>query len=223
MRSFLEFILRNYAVIIFLLLEGVSLYFVFTFNKFHQTFFVNTANSVSGNVLNKYHNFESYFELDEINDSLIAENARLREMLEGSYAIDTSKIYIAKDSLGIQLYTYIPAEVISNSYTQVNNYITLDKGSNHGIQKNWGVITSNGIVGRVVNVSPNFSVVMSVLHSRFRASVAIKRNNVEGRLLWDINDPTRIHMVEVSEQGFPTIGDTIVTTRKSTMYPPELR
>lgn len=220
MRSFIQFLIRNYAIIIFLLLETASFYFVFTYNKFQHTYFVNTAGELSGNVLDRYHNFKSYFSLDQVNDSLINENARLRAQLEESMIIDTSKFYIASDSAGKQLYTYIPAEVISNTYTEPNNYITLNRGSNHGIEKNMGVISSNGIAGQVVEVSSNFSVVMSVLHSRFKASVAIKRNNTQGRLLWNMKDPTRINMVEVSEQGFPSIGDTIFTTRSSMIYPP---
>lgn len=220
MRSFIQFLIRNYAIIIFILLEAVSFYFVFTYNKFQHTYFVNTAGEMSGNVLDRYHNFKSYFSLDEVNDSLINENARLRAQLRESMMIDTTGVYSIKDSAGKQLYTYIPAEVISNSYTEPNNYITLNRGSNHGIQKNMGVISSNGIAGQVVEVSPNFSVVMSVLHSRFKASVAIKRNNTQGRLLWDMKDPSHIRMVEVSEQGFPAIGDTIFTTRSSMIYPP---
>ncbi len=220
MRSFIQFLIRNYAIIIFLLLEAVSFYFVFTYNKFQHTYFVNTAGDLSGNVLNRYHNFKSYFSLDEVNDSLINENARLRAQLEESMIIDSSRSYTMRDSSGKQLYTYIPAEVISNSYTEANNYITLNRGSNHGIQKNMGVISSNGIAGQVVDVSENFSVVMSVLHSRFKASVAIKRNNTQGRLLWDMKDPTVIRMIEVSEQGFPTLGDTILTTSSSRIYPP---
>ncbi len=220
MRSFIQFIFRYYAVILFILLEGISFYFVFTYNQFHHTFFVNSANNVSGNVLNTYGNFKTYFSLDKVNDSLITENARLRSMLDESYLIDTSHASIMRDSLGRQIYAYIAAEVISNSYTEINNYITIDRGSNHGVEKNMGVISSSGIAGQVIKVSPNFSVVMSVLHSRFKASVAVNRNNTQGRLLWDINDPARVHMVEVSEQGFPKVGDTIVTTRSSEIFPP---
>jgi len=219
MRSFIQFLLRNYAALIFILLELVSFYFVFSYNKFQHTFFVNTANEVSGNVLNTYGNFQTYFTLDKVNDSLVAENAALRAQLRESLAIDTVNQYTAKDSLGRQLYTYIPAEVIGNSYTEPNNYITLNRGSSHGIQKNMGVISSNGIVGQVVNVSENFSVVMSVLHSRFKTPVAIKNNNAQGRLIWEGKDPTTVNMVEVSEPGLLKQGDTIITTPVSTMFP----
>lgn len=219
MRSFIQFLLRNYAALIFILLELASFYFVFSYNKFQHTFFVNTANEVSGNVLNTYGNFQTYFTLDKVNDSLVAENAALRAQLNESRMLDTVNQYTAKDSLGKQLYTYIPAEVIGNSYTEPNNYITLNRGTNHGIQKNMGVITSEGIVGQVVNVSDNFSVVMSVLHSRFKTPVAIKNNNAQGRLVWEGKDPTSVNMIEVSEPGLLKEGDTIITTAVSTMFP----
>ena len=111
MRSFFLFIIRHYAVFLFGLLELISLYFVFTYNNFHNTFFINSANGVSGNVLNTYGNFQEYFSLKEVNDSLMHENALLREQLLLSAVPDSSSVLV-KDSLGQPLYSYIPAEVI---------------------------------------------------------------------------------------------------------------
>ena len=215
MRSFFLFIIRHYTVFLFLLLEFISLYFVFTYNNYHRTFFINSANGVTGNVLNTYGNFQDYFALREVNDSLLIENSRLRAQLAESNKIDTSSVYSVKDSFGIQLYSYIPAEVIGNTITEPNNFITLNKGSNHGIKETMGVITSSGIVGRVVKVSPNYSVVMSVLHSQFRSRVAVKKNNATGRMMWEGKSPTHISIVEVSEPGQLQKGGSIVTVAGS--------
>ncbi len=222
MRSFFLFIIRHYAVFLFLLLELISFYFVFTYNNFHRTFFVNSANRVTGNVLNTYGNFEAYFDLREVNDSLETENARLRESLAESNKIDTSYTHLVADSLGKKLYSYIPAVVIGNSFTEPNNYITLNKGSAHGIHENMGVITSSGIVGRVVKVSENFSVVMSVLHTQFVSRVAVKNSNAQGRLVWDGKFPTLASVIQVSEPGQLQKGDSIITSVVSPMFPPNL-
>ncbi|MBK9555530.1 MAG: rod shape-determining protein MreC [Chitinophagaceae bacterium] len=221
MRSFFLFIIRHYAVFLFGLLELISLYFVFTYNNFHNTFFINSANGVSGNVLNTYGNFQEYFSLKEVNDSLMHENALLREQLLLSAIPDSSSVLV-KDSLGQPLYSYIPAEVIGNSFTEPNNYITLNKGSNDGIRENMGVITSSGIVGRVVKVSPKFSVVMSVLHSQFVSRVAVQKNNSQGRLTWEGKSPTHISVIQVSEPGTLNKGDSVVTTKISPMFPPDI-
>lgn len=221
MRSFFLFIIRHYAIFMFLLLEGIAMYFVFTYNNFQNTFFINSANSVTGNVLNTYGNFQEYFELREVNDSLMQENATLRQQLNIGLLHDSTDI-VVKDSLGKPLYSYIPAEVIGNSYTEPNNYITLNKGSNHGIKENMGVITSSGVVGRVVKVSPNFSVVMSVLHSQFVSRVAVKKNNSQGRLTWTGKDPTHINIIQVSEPGNLIKGDSVITTKISPMFPSDI-
>ncbi|MBK8344897.1 MAG: rod shape-determining protein MreC [Bacteroidetes bacterium] len=219
MRSFFLFIIRHYAVFLFLLLEFISLYFVFTYNSFHNTLFINSANSATGNVLNTYGNFQDYFALREVNDSLMKENALLRQQLFLDDLPDTSAS-VNRDTSGKPLFTYIPAEVIGNSFTEPNNYITLNKGSLDGIEINRGVITSSGIVGKVVKVSPNYSVVMSVLHSQFGAPVIIKGNNVLGRVAWEGKSPTHINVIEVSEPGKLEKGDTIETAATSKIFPP---
>lgn len=221
MRSFFLFIIRHYVIFLFLLLELISFYLIFTYNAFHNTYFINSANTMTGNVLNTYGNFQEYFSLREVNDSLMHENSLLRERLLLQQTTDTTR-NVVSDSTGKPLYSYIPAEVIGNTFTEANNYITLNKGSKDGIDVNMGVITSNGIVGRVVKVSPNFSVVMSVLHSQFVSRVAVKHNNAQGRLKWDGKSPSHIDIIQMSEPGKLAKGDTIVTTRISPMFPPDV-
>lgn len=221
MRSFFLFILRNHVIFLFLLLEVISFYCIFSFNSFHRTFFINSANAVSGNVLNTYGNFQAYFDLREVNDSLQAENAFLRRQLLVTLPPD-STAHMVKDSSGMPLYTYIPAEVIGNTFTEANNYITLNKGSVDGIQVSDAVITSSGIVGRVVKVSPHFSVVMSVLHTQFLSRVAVKNTNAQGRLKWDGKSPTHIDIVQVSEPGKLEPGDSVITSSVSPTFPPDI-
>ncbi len=223
MRSFFSFIIRHYTVFLFLLLEFISLYFVFTYNNYQRTFFINSANNLTGNVLNTYGNFQEYFQLREVNDSLINENSRLRAQLEESILFDTASSPISViDTSGKQLYSYIPAQVIGNSVSEPNNFITLNKGSNQGITENMAVITSNGIVGKVVKVSSNFSVVMSVLHTQFKLSVAIKKNNAMGRIMWEGISPTHVSIIQVSEPGQLFKGDTILTGNNSGIFPPNI-
>ena len=88
-----------------------------------------------------------------------------------------------------------------------------------GTVKIWGD-HSNGLVGIVKDVSPHFSVVLSVLHSHFHTRVAVKKNNVQGRLVWNGEDPTVVKIVDVSEPGHLEPGDTIVTTGYSAAFHP---
>ncbi|HAE34988.1 MAG: rod shape-determining protein MreC [Chitinophagales bacterium] len=220
MRSFIQFLLRYHVFFLFLLLELISLWFLFSNNAYQRTFFVHSANRMTGNVLNTYGNLTKFFYLSEVNDSLLAENALLREAMMQQATADSGGRISMLDEHGEMLYSCMPAKVINNTFTLPNNYITLDKGSEDGIVKDMGVITSNGLVGIVKDVSPHFSVVLSVLHSHFHTRVAVKKNNVQGRLVWNGEDPTVVKIVDVSEPGHLEPGDTIVTTGYSAAFPP---
>jgi len=219
MRSFFLFIIRHYVIFLFVFLELIAFYLLFSFNAYHNTYFINSANDLTGNVLNTYGNFQTYFSLREVNDSLRQENSRLRGMLY-NWDDGDSMPGLVRDTLGNPLYSYVPAEVIGNTFTEANNYITLNKGSKHGIRENMGVIASTGMVGRVVKVSENFSVVMSMLHSQFLSRVAVSRTNAQGRLRWDGKSPAHIDIIQVSEPGKLAKGDTIITTPISRVFPP---
>ncbi len=219
MRSFFLFLIRNHVFFIFLLLELAALWLVFSNNRYQKSAFIHSANVVTGDVLNTYGDLTRYFYLKQENDSLLAENARLLAMMPDATMVDSAGSVAVLDSSGTMLYSYQPAQVINNTYTFPNNYITINKGSNHGIEKDMGVITSSGIVGIVKEVSPDFSVIISVLHGSFHTRVAVQKNNEQGRLVWDGKDSRVVKVVDVSEPGKLEVGDSIVTTRFSMAFP----
>jgi rod shape-determining protein MreC len=52
--------------------------------------------------------------------------------------------------------------------------------------------------------------------------VAVKQNNAQGRLTWDGKRPTHIDVIQVSEPGTIQKGDSIITTKVSPMFPPDI-
>lgn len=174
MRNFLKFLFRYYAFFLFLALEVVCLVLYFRSAEYPNASVVYSANRIAGNAYARYAALVEYTRLDDRNDSLASENARLREQLANARMIDSVTERCVDDSLYRQLYTYIPARIIKSSVTARNNYLTLDRGSREGIRPDMGVITDEGIVGKVVAVSEHFSVVMSVLHSKFSSSAALR-------------------------------------------------
>ena len=98
-----------------------------------------------GSVLETNHNIDQYFQLDEINEKLLAENALLREEL-------------SKKNLGMMGYDtlkgnahVIPARVINNEFRKPENYLTLDKGSLSQIEPGMAVISREGVVGILIS------------------------------------------------------------------------
>ncbi len=91
---------------------------------------------------------------------------------------------VVRDTVYQQHYRFIAAKVINNSIHQKNNYITINKGSLHGIKKGMGVISPTGVVGIVLNVSQQFATIQSLLHSETRVSAMLSSSQVFGSLIW---------------------------------------
>jgi len=213
-RNLFTYILKQYFFFLFLLLEIVSFSFVLQ-NNYQQATFLNSTGKVVGTVLSTFNNISGYFSLKKANESLIRENARLRNKMADKFLLTDTLVYYNVDSM----FRYIGAKVISNTISHQKNYLVLNKGSLHGIKKDMGVITSNGIVGTVVDVSRSFSRVMSVLHVNNKINARIKKNNHLGTLEWKGNNYRYGYLTDIPMHVDLDPGDTIVTSGNSYIFP----
>ena len=95
----------------------------------------------------------------------------------------------------------------------------LNKGSNHGIKKNMGVIGPNGIVGVIFETSGDFSSGISLLNIKQSVSAKIKKNNELGSVVWD-GVSREYGQLDAIENYVPiAIGDTIITSGYSHIFP----
>jgi len=188
-------------------------------NYYQRASFINSSNTVAANILRISKNIKDYFYLKEQNEILAKENAELRTHSFISFSKTVNDRFVVDDTVYRQKYTYTSCKVVNNSINRRNNFITLNKGYNHGIKHDMAVITSTGVVGIVKDVSSNFCTVMSLLHSKTVISSKIKANGFFGPLTWDgensnyatLNDiPTHVHL---------TKGDTVVTSAYSLSFP----
>ena len=101
------------------------------------------------------------------------------------------------------------------------NYIQINRGSAQGIRDNMAVVGSEGsVVGIVVNVSKNFSQVMSLLHVQNSVSAAVKKTGEFGTVEWDGNDPRYLTLKKIPKTVEVKLGDTILTSPVSFNFPP---
>lgn len=219
MRNLVEFIAKNYFFFLFLLLETFCIYILVQNNKFQRASFVNSSSQISASVLSTSENIQHYFYLKTENERLAKENAELlsHDLLSFSKLVNGE--YQVNDTVYKQKYTYTTATVVNNSTNRRNNYLTLDKGSKHGITNKMGVTSSSGVVGIVENVSENFCTVKSLLHSNTIINSKLKKDGSFGPLSWDgvsfefatLNDiPTHVRLFK---------GDTVVTSQYTKMFP----
>jgi rod shape-determining protein MreC len=219
MRNFFLFLWRQYFFFLFLFLEIIAFTLLVQNNYYQHSGFINTTNRFTGNILTFMDDARQYFSLRETNRILSEENAKLLSESKKFYMKTDSKIFYCKDTLYRQEYQFISAKVIYNSTNKRNNYLTLNKGSNHGIKKGMGVITGTGILGYVDEVSPSFSSVISVLHKNTKVVAKMKKNQQIGTVVWKGGNYRFGDLIDIPTHVKPTLGDTVVTSGFSHMFP----
>jgi rod shape-determining protein MreC len=226
MRNVFLFIARFSNLLFFLLLQVVALSMLFQFNKFHQAAYMNLANEATGRVYIRYNKIETYFSLQKENEKLRQQNAELLNALKDDYAVPDSSIQVVTDSFRVdsleqyRKFLYLPVKVIGNSIDAQNNYITLHRGSNQGVGVNMAVVGPEGIMGKVVNVSPNMAVAMSLLHRKNSVVALLKKGGGFGEVVWDGKDPRHVTLNNIPRTVKVQKGDTVVTSSYSDIFPP---
>lgn len=218
MRNIFSLLLRYHAFILFLIFETTSVVLLINNKSYHRAAFINSSNVISSKVFSVYENFTSYLHLSEENKKLAKENALLRSQLGSSFFDLTSHKILVNDSAKRQLYEYIPAKVVNITINKLNNYITIDKGKNQGVNVRKAVIGPEGIVGIVKDVSDNYSTVIALLHNEFRVSARVGAGTL-GSLSWNGDSPEYAQLDEIPKQIKIAKGDKIVTSGESSKFP----
>jgi len=195
MRNLWLFLVRYNAFFWFILFFVFSVILVVQNNTFQRSSAFNSSNVIIGTMYAKVNSWKSYLALSEANEQLVKENATLHNQLQRYTVKNIADTVQIIDSIEQGRYDFIVANVANNSIHQKSNYLTLDKGSKDGVEKDMGVITSNGVVGIVLNVSSNFCTVQSLLHPDTRISVTLGKSEVFGSLVWGSNRDSRYAMV----------------------------
>ena len=135
MRRLFLLIYQYRAFFTFILLEVISFWLVIGNSTFHNASFFNTSNNIVASIFGLREGVYQYFNLTNENDNLAKENAFLRDLINKKIkeTIQTDSLLVATDDT-LSQYTYIPAKVINNSTRKINNYITIDKGRNDGLE-----------------------------------------------------------------------------------------
>lgn len=224
MRNLLNFLLKYNYWLLFILLEVASFVLLFRFNHFQQSVFFSSANVVAGKVFEVSGGISAYFHLKSVNEDLLDRNMQLErqitnlEMALLEHEVDSAEMNSIRN-LPRTDYEIFKARVINNSLNQVDNYITLDKGSKDGIRPEMGVVDGNGVVGIVYDTSSHYSVVISILNSKSSISCKIVGSEYFGYLKWEHGDSQYAYLKDLPRHAEFNLGDTVVTSGYSTVFP----
>lgn len=217
MRSLFRLLIKNYPFLLFLALEVISVVFIINYNSFQRASFLNSSNAVTATIYNSYTSVVQYFHLAKVNADLSAENAQLRNILDlyQDVPLDSTLNRSKRDTS----FNFISAKIINNSVNRQQNYITLNKGRKDGIKPDQGIISSNGIVGIVTNVSESYAMGLSVLNPRWSVSAKLKKSGYYGSLTWNGKDYQHVDLNEIPFHVELELGDTVVTSGYSSVFP----
>ncbi|MFT4533043.1 MAG: rod shape-determining protein MreC [Saprospiraceae bacterium] len=213
MQNILLLFARFGTLITFLFFTTVSFLLIVNYNKTQKAIFINSSNYYANKLDSRTSRWQNYLSLQEVNDSLANHNAELME-----HFINFSSVEGMISDSTLQ-YDLLPAKVIRNTYNLRNNHLTLDIGKKQGVEKDMGVLSEEGILGIVKNVSADYSHVVSVLNSQTRISCTVKPYAYPGNLIWKNLDPKFMTLESIPKHVAISIGDTVVTNGYSTIFP----
>ncbi len=207
-------------VILFVLAEAVAIGHYAWSSSFTRAKIFTVSNSAVGGVNQLIHNTVHLFELPAENRAL---SERIAE-LETQLSVYTEKMEVS-DSLEYitfddPTYNYIVARVVSNSINKNDNYIALDRGIADGVYEKMAVITPQGqMVGYVEACTEHYSAALSVLSSSFTTGGKIKDGTNYGSIRWPGTSRYHVTMSELSKYEQINLGDTVVSTGFSQIFP----
>jgi rod shape-determining protein MreC len=143
------------------------------------------------------------------------EAARLRELLE-------LRQILPHDTL--------VAQVIVRDALQWFRILTVDKGSRHGVVKDAAVISSTGVVGRVIRVGPSAAQVQLLLDQQSGVGARIERSRVTGVVSGQVSPQSATPDAAAGDLVMKFVpmladvveGDVVVTSGLEGMFPPGL-
>lgn len=222
MRKLFKFLKKFRDFLIFIVLQIFVLGLFFNSKNYHKATLFNHSSELIGWFVEKKHNITKHFYLSEANEKLATENANLWSMMPQSFYQLQHRIYYVNDTLYKQQYTYVPAEVLNSTSGKRNNYFTINVGAESGIKEQMGVMSKDGIIGFVIDVSDHLATVKTLLSDNMNIPVKLKKNNEHWLLKWDGADNRIVQVNGVNRDIDIVVGDTIVTRAGKGMFPANL-
>lgn len=154
--------------------------------------------------------------LEEALAELTAELVELREI-----ARDYERMAEMLDYTGTAAsQEFVAANVISNDQSGLRRSITIDRGTRDGIATGMPVVTAQGLVGRVLEISANASRVLLVTDRDSAVSSRLQTTRVQGSLRGQLSGNLRLTLVPPGDTV--VVGDLVLTSGLGGNFPPDI-
>ncbi len=184
--------------------------------------FAEIQRVVSGGVSRTRHFWNGYVDLRHVK----AENEELRQQLDHLQIKLQQQQALVDRSRGFERLLELrdqtalstrAASVIASGATPDFRTVTLDKGTRQGLRPNMAVISSAGVVGRIVVASLEASKVQLLIDRNAAAGAIIARSRSQAIAVGEGGD--RLRLDYVSETADVAVGDVVTTSGIDGIFP----
>ena len=221
-------LLRNLIisiVVVGLLLLAVSGYLTPIFS-FSLTPLISTQSWLA----QRYSAFSDFFNSPRDMAELRLRNAQL----ENEVAQLQSQVVMLQENLSQSLiletlfdfartnpqYEYLAATVIGREINPFQQYIIIDKGTNHGILHGMPVVTQKGLVGRVDRVIATAARIQLISDANSVVNVRLQNAKVEAQIDGSLTGEITLEMVP--READVQVGEVLLTSGLGGTYPPNI-
>lgn len=213
---------RIFIAVVFILLEVAALLMLSHNNQLQRLWIARISHGFMARTWGTTQAISDYFSLKGQNDRLALENDRLQRIVRNYELAAKEADPASRPVLMDNGFNYIPATIVKSSSNTQHNYLIIDKGSEDGVVRNSGIITSNGVIGIVDAVSPHYSYAISFLNTELFISARLGESGAVGPLAWDGTSSDGAILKEIPLQFKFEPGDTVYTSGYSSIFPPDI-
>jgi rod shape-determining protein MreC len=117
-------------------------------------------------------------------------------------------------------YRLVPAEVIGINPGSIMKSFEINTGTENGVNSDMPVMTADGIVGKIIEVTNNTAIVQMLVDHNCRISVIDQNTRAMGIIRWQ--GGKFLEMSNVPIESKVVVGDTIVSSGLGEIFPPGL-
>jgi rod shape-determining protein MreC len=214
-----NFLLRIKEYLILTLLIVISLILIFSNDNSQVRFFRAIAVGFIGTIQSTLSAVPNVFEIQKENEFLREKNIELSNEISALKEAKLENIRLSK-VLGLKdknISGVVTAKIVNKSLVQARNTITLNVGESDSIKVNMPIITDDGLVGKVVATSNNYSIGQILYNRDLNITVKTQRSRIDGILNFD--GAGNLIMGNVPKSADVKSGDVIITSQYSSYFP----
>ena len=213
------FLLRIKDYLILSLLVVISLVLLFSNDNSQIRFLRAVGVGFIGAIQSGMSAVPNVFEIQKENDFLREKNIELANEVSALKEAKLENLRLTR-SLGLKDKKnsgVVTARIVNKSLVQARNTITLNVGESDSVKVNMPLITEDGLIGKIVATSGNYSIAQILYNRNLSISVKVQRSRVDGIMNYD--GAGNLVINNVPKSADVKEGDIVISSEYSNYFP----